>query len=45
MYVYGIRKLNEFKRYVLDHIRCDGEMAVVRMRFDRRHSLTCPIAG
>jgi len=45
MYVHGIRKLFSFKMYVVEHIRCDEDMAVVRLRLDRRFNICCPDCG
>lgn len=45
MYVYGIRKLFPFEKYVLEHIKVAEDAGEVRMRRDKRHNLTCPECG
>jgi len=45
MYVYGIRRLFPFEKYVLERIKVAEDAAEVRMRRDKRYNLTCPKCG
>jgi len=45
MYVYGIRSLFPFKKYVLQNINVAEDLVEIKMRRDKRYNLICPRCG